>query len=29
MTKPFPLDPYPAGHPLPQLPDEYEEYEDE
>jgi len=29
MNKPFPLDPYPGGHPAPPLPEEYEEWEDE
>ncbi len=29
MTKPFPLDPYPGGHPNPPLPEEYEEWEEE
>jgi len=29
MNKPFPLDPYPGGHPTPPLPEEYEEWKDE
>jgi len=29
MNKPFPLDPYPGGHPNPPLPEEYEEWEEE
>jgi len=29
MTNPFPLDPYPNGHVKPQIPEEYEEYEEE
>ena len=29
MTEPFPLDPYPGGHPNPPLPEEWDEWEDE